>query len=46
MKINEDVGKYATKQGIVEEAAQAKAMDEKSKEFVEKCADVYAKAGQ
>ncbi|HEY3897741.1 MAG TPA: phosphomethylpyrimidine synthase ThiC [Chthoniobacter sp.] len=44
MKITEDVRKYAAEQGIAEEAALAKGMDEKSKEFVEQGAEVYAKA--
>jgi phosphomethylpyrimidine synthase len=44
MKITEDVRKYAVEQGIAEEAALAKGMEEKSKEFVEKGAEVYAKA--
>jgi phosphomethylpyrimidine synthase len=44
MKITEDVRKYAAEQGIAEEAALAQGMEEKSKEFVEKGAEVYAKA--
>jgi phosphomethylpyrimidine synthase len=44
MKITEDVRKYAAEQGIVEEEALKKGMEEKSKEFVEKGAEVYAKA--
>jgi phosphomethylpyrimidine synthase len=44
MKITEDVRKYAAEQGIAEEAALKKGMEEKSKEFVEKGAEVYAKA--
>jgi phosphomethylpyrimidine synthase len=44
MKITEDVRKYAAEQGIAEEAALAKGMEEKSKEFVEKGSEVYAKA--
>jgi phosphomethylpyrimidine synthase len=43
MKITEDVRKYAAEQGIAEEAALKKGMEEKSKEFVEKGAEVYAK---
>ncbi len=35
MKITEDVRKYAAEQGIAEEEALKKGMDEKSKEFVE-----------
>ena len=44
MKITEDVRKYAAEQGIAEEEALAKGMAEKSKEFVEKGAEVYTKA--
>jgi hypothetical protein len=43
MKIAEDVRKYAAEQGIAEEEALKKGMEEKSKEFVEKGAEVYAK---
>ncbi len=42
MKITEDVRKYAAEQGIAEEEALKKGMEEKSKEFVEKGAEVYA----
>ncbi|MEI6072267.1 MAG: phosphomethylpyrimidine synthase ThiC [Verrucomicrobiae bacterium] len=44
MKITEDVRKYAAEQGIAEEEALKAGMAEKSKEFVEKGAEVYAKA--
>jgi phosphomethylpyrimidine synthase len=44
MKITEDVRKYAAEQGLSEEEALKKGMDAKSKEFVEKGAEVYAKA--
>jgi phosphomethylpyrimidine synthase len=44
MKITEDVRKYAAEQGIAEEEALKKGMEEKSKEFVKKGAEVYAKA--
>ena len=44
MKITEDVRKYATEQGLAEEAALAKGMAEKSKEFVKQGSEVYAKA--
>jgi phosphomethylpyrimidine synthase len=44
MKITEDVRKYAAEQGIAEEEALKKGMEEKSKEFLEKGAEVYAKA--
>jgi phosphomethylpyrimidine synthase len=43
MKITEDVRKYAAEQGIAEEEALRKGMEAKSKEFVEKGAEVYAK---
>ena len=43
MKITEDVCKYAAEHGLAEEEALAKGMAEKSKEFVEKAAQVYAK---
>jgi phosphomethylpyrimidine synthase len=43
MKITEDVRKYAAEQGIAEDEALKKGMEEKSKEFVEKGAEVYAK---
>jgi phosphomethylpyrimidine synthase len=43
MKITEDVRKYAAEQGIAEEAALKQGMEAKSKEFVEKGAEVYAK---
>ena len=44
MKITEDVRKYAAEQGIAEEEALKKGMEAKSKEFVEKGGEVYAKA--
>jgi phosphomethylpyrimidine synthase len=44
MKITEDVRKYAAEQAISEEETLKKGMEEKSKEFVEKGAEVYAKA--
>jgi phosphomethylpyrimidine synthase len=44
MKITEDVRKYAAEQAISEEDALKKGMEDKSKEFVEKGAEVYAKA--
>jgi phosphomethylpyrimidine synthase len=43
MKITEDVHKYAAEQGIAEEETLKKDMEKKSKEFVEKGAEVYAK---
>ena len=44
MKITEDVRKFAAEQGITENEALKKGMEEKSKEFVEKGAEVYSKA--
>jgi phosphomethylpyrimidine synthase len=44
MRITEDVRKYAAEQGIAEEAALKKGMEEKSREFTEKGSELYAKA--
>jgi phosphomethylpyrimidine synthase len=44
MKITEDVRKYAAEQGVSDQEALQKGMEAKSKEFVEKGAEVYAKA--
>ncbi len=44
MKITEDIRKYAAELGIAEEAALKRGMEEKSKEFVEKGAEVYSQA--
>jgi len=44
MKITEDVRKYAAEQAISEEEALEKGLKEKSREFVEKGAEVYQKA--
>ncbi|HEY4415962.1 MAG TPA: phosphomethylpyrimidine synthase ThiC [Verrucomicrobiae bacterium] len=44
MKITEDVRKYAAEQGIADEEALKQGMEAKSKEFVEKGAEVYSKA--
>ena len=44
MKITQDVRDYAAKQGVDEEAALQKGMDEKSIEFVKKGAEIYSKA--
>ena len=44
MKIIEDVRKYAAEQAISEDEALQKGMVEKSTEFIEKGAEVYAKA--
>jgi phosphomethylpyrimidine synthase len=43
MKITEDVRKYAAEQGLAEAEALESGMKEKSKEFVQKGAEVYAK---
>jgi hypothetical protein len=43
-KITEDALKYAAEQGIAEEEAPKRGMEAKSKEFVGKGAEVYAKA--
>jgi phosphomethylpyrimidine synthase len=44
MKITEDVRKYAAEQGMKEEEALRAGMEQKSKEFVRKGAEVYAKS--
>ena len=44
MKITEDVRKFAAEQGVTEEEALKKGMEEKSKEFVNKGSEIYAKA--
>jgi phosphomethylpyrimidine synthase len=44
MKITEDVRKFAREQGISDEDALKKGMEEKSRQFVEKGAEVYPKA--
>ncbi len=44
VNITEDVRKYAAEQAISEEEAPQRGMEEKSKEFVEAGAEVYAKA--
>ncbi len=44
MKITEDVRQYAAEQGLNEQEALQRGMEDKSKEFVEKGAEVYAKA--
>jgi len=44
MKITEDVRKYAAEQGLQAEDALQRGMEDKSKEFIEKGAQVYAKA--
>lgn len=44
MRITEDMRKYAAELGIAEDEALKKGMEEKSKEFVSKGTEVYAKA--
>jgi phosphomethylpyrimidine synthase len=44
MKITEDVRKYAAEQGLAEEEALKKGMEEKSREFAAKGSELYAKA--
>ncbi len=44
MKITEDVRKSAAEQCLAEEAALAVGMEERSRVFVEKGTEVYAKA--
>ncbi len=44
MKITQDVRDYAAKQGVGEEAALKKGMEEKAIEFVKKGAQIYSKA--
>jgi phosphomethylpyrimidine synthase len=43
MKITEDVRKYAAEHGLTDEAAIKSGMQEKTKEFLEQGAEVYAK---
>jgi phosphomethylpyrimidine synthase len=43
MKISQDVRDYAAEQGLSEEEALVKGMDEKSKQFLEEGADIYRK---
>ena len=44
MKITEDVRRYASEQGMGEEEALRKGLEEKSKEFIAAGAEVYSKA--
>lgn len=44
MRIIESVRKYAAEQGLSEDAVLKKGTEAKSKEFVEKGAEVYAQA--
>jgi phosphomethylpyrimidine synthase len=43
MKITEGVRKYAAEQGVSEQEALQKGMEEKSREFTEKGSELYAK---
>ena len=43
MKITEDARKFAAEQGLAEEEALHAGMEEKSRQFVEKGSEVYAK---
>ena len=42
--VTEDVRKYAAEQGVAEDEALKKRMEEKSREFTEKGSELYAKA--
>jgi phosphomethylpyrimidine synthase len=42
MKITEDVRKYAAEQGVAEEEALKMGLAEKSREFAERGAEIYA----
>ncbi len=44
MRITEDVRKYAAEHGLSETEALESGLQEKKKEFLEKGAEVYAKA--
>jgi phosphomethylpyrimidine synthase len=44
MRITEDVRKYAAEHGLTDAEAIESGMQEKRKEFLEKGAEVYAKA--
>ena len=44
MKTTDHVRKYAAEQGIAEEESLKQGMEAKSKEFVEKGAEVYSQA--
>ena len=44
MKITQDVREYAAKQGLSEQDALSKGMEQKAVEFVEKGAEIYSKA--
>lgn len=42
MKITEDVGKYTAEQGIAEDEALKKGLEEKAREFAERGSELYA----
>ena len=44
MKITQDVRDYARNQGVDEQAALAKGMEEKAVEFVNRGSEIYSKA--
>ena len=44
MKITEDARKFAAEQGVSEQEALQKGMEEKSREFADKGSEFYAKA--
>jgi phosphomethylpyrimidine synthase len=44
MRITEDVRRYAAEQGLSEEVAVKKGLDEKATEFIEKGSEIYAKS--
>lgn len=44
MKISQDVRDFAAKEGVSEQEALEKGMEEKSAEFVKKGAQIYSKA--
>ena len=44
MKITEDVRKYAAEQTVTDDMALERGMEEKSREFIEAGAELYAKA--
>jgi len=44
MKITQDVREYAAQKGLNEDEALTRGMEEKSREFVEKGAEVYTQA--
>ena len=43
MKITQDVRDYAAKQGVAEEEALEKGMEEKSEEFVKQGGEIYTR---